>query len=158
MGLEVTTYGNIKLAQNEEDADFVAYVISDDWRIKVRNLQYGKGYNGDAVFEGVSCSYSAHSRFREELIKLINRGDLLDGKGKIKWVEIPNEIIPFHEFIYFADNEGCLDWEVSLVIYNDFKRFNNKAKLEMSEYYYSMYETWLETFRCAKDYGVVVFS
>ena len=49
MGLDVRTYGNIKLAENEEDADFTAFVIDEDWKHKIKNLQDGKAYNGDVV-------------------------------------------------------------------------------------------------------------
>jgi len=51
MGLDVTTYGNIKLAENEEEADFTAYVIDEDWKHKIKNLQDGKAYTGDVVLE-----------------------------------------------------------------------------------------------------------
>ena len=157
MGLDVRTYGNIKLAETEEEADFIAYVIDEDWKYKIKNLQDGKSYNGDVVFRGVSYPYSTHNRFRERLIKLIDREDLLDSEGKIRWVELPSEI-PFYDLINFADNEGCLDWEVSSTIYNDFEKFKEKAKLEMNECDFSKYETWLETFKSAKNDGVVVFS
>jgi hypothetical protein len=157
MGLDVRTYGNIKLAENEEDADFTAFVIDEDWKHKIKNLQDGKAYNGDVVFTGVSYPYLAHNRFREKLVKLVGREDLLDNEGKIKWDELPTEI-PFYDLINFADNEGCLDWEVSATIYSDFEKYNFKAKLEMNEYDYSKYETWLETFKSAKNDGVVVFS
>ena len=157
MGLDVRTYGNIKLAENEEDADFTAYVIYEDWKHKIKNLQDGKAYNGDVVFRGASYPYSAHNRFRENLVKLVGREDLLDSGGKIKWDELPSEI-PFYDLIDFADNEGCLDWEVSNTIYSDFVKYNEKAKLEMNEYDYSKYKTWLETFKFAKNNGVVVFS
>jgi len=158
MGLDVRTYGNIKLADNEKDADFMAYVINEDWKHKIKNLQDGKAYNGDDVFSGVSYSYSSHNRFREKLVKLIGRKDLLDSEGKIKWDELPAEI-PFYDLINFADNEGCLDWEVSNTIYSDFEKYNEKAKLEMHSFDYSDYLTWLETFKSAKNnQGVVVFS
>jgi hypothetical protein len=156
MGLDVITYGNIKLAKNEEDADFVAYVINEKWKHKVKNLQYGKAYNGDVIFKGVSYSYSTHSRFREGLVRLIGREDLLDSGGKIKWNKLPAEI-PFYDLINFADDEGCLDWEVSSTILSDFEEYNEKAKLEMNPFDYSKYETWLETFKYAKNNGVVVF-
>lgn len=157
MGLDVRTYGNIKLAENEEDADFTAFVINEDWKHKIKNLQDGKAYSGDVVFRGVSYTYSAHNRFREKLVKLVGCEDLLDNKGKIKWSELPFEI-PFYDLINFADNEGCLDWEVSNIIYSDFEKYNEKAKSEMNEYDYSKYETWMKTFKSAKNDGVVVFS
>ena len=157
MGLDVRTYGNIKLAEKEEKADFTAFVIDEDWKHKIKNLQDGKSYNGDVVFRGVSYACSSHNRFREELIKLIGRTDLLDLEGRIKWMELPKDI-PFYELINFADNEGCLDWEISKVIYSDFEKYNEIAKIKMSDYDYSNYEIWLETFKAAKDDGVVVFS
>lgn len=156
MGLNVRVYGNIKLSKNE-DADFTAYVISEDWKYKIKNLQDGKGYSGDVVFRGISYPYSAHNRLREKLVKLIGRDDLLDSGGEIKWNELPSEI-PFYDLIDFADNEGCLDWEVSSTIYSDFEKYNDKAKSEMNDYDYLRYKTWLETFKSAKNSGVVVFS
>ncbi|MCB0541703.1 MAG: hypothetical protein KDE33_29630, partial [Bacteroidetes bacterium] len=84
MGLDVRTYGNIKLAENEEEADFTAYVIDEGWKHKIKNLQDGKAYTGDVVFRGVSYPYSAHNRFREKLVKLVGREDLLDNEGRIK--------------------------------------------------------------------------
>lgn len=149
-------YGNVKLAENEEEADFTAFVIDEDWKYKIKNLQDGKAYTGDLIFRGISYPYSSHSRFREKLIKLIGRDDLLDNKKEIKWNELTPEI-PFYDLIDFADNEGCLDWEISAKIYSDFEKFNDKAKSEMNVYDYSEYETWLETFKAAKNYGVVVF-
>lgn len=156
MGLDVKTYGNIKLTENQEEVVFTAYVIDEAWEWKIKHLQNGKSYTGDMIYRGVSYPYSAHNRFREKLVKLVGREDLLDDMGKIKWDELPPET-PFYDFIDFADNEGCLDWEVSNTIYSDFEKYNDKAKLEMNEYDYSRYETWLETFKSAKNDGVVVF-
>lgn len=156
MGLDVRVFGNIKLAENENDADFTASVAHEEWKHKIKNLQYRKEYSGDVVFTGVSYSYSAHNRFRELLIRLIDRDDLLDNKGEIRWRELTSEI-PFYDFIDFADNEGCLDWEISSIIYNDFEKFKDKAKLIMNEYEFSRYQTWLETFKFAKNNGVVQF-
>lgn len=87
----------------------------------------------------------------------VTRIYLLTLNRKIKWNELPTDI-PFYELINFANNEGCLDWEVSAIIYSDFEKFNEKAKSEMNDFDYSKYETWLETFKSAKNSGVVVFS
>ena len=58
----------------------------------------------------------------------------------------------------WSEVQNSLDWEISNTIYSDFEKYNEKAKLEMNEYDYSKYETWLETFKSAKNDGVVVFS
>ena len=65
---------------------------------------------------------------------------------------------PFYEFIDFADNEGCIDWETSERIYNSFKEYEGKAKeFYTNEYDLSNYMKWLDIFENAKDNGVVVF-
>ena len=156
MGLDVRVYSNLKL-EKEKNADFKAYVLEKDWEYKIKNLKKNKYYSGDVVFRGISYSYSSHNRFREKLVNLINRTDLLNLEGKIIWDNMPNNI-PFYDLINFADNEGCLDWEVSETIYSDFKKFNRKAKKEMNEYDYSSYQEWLETFKISKNKGVVVFG
>ena len=50
MGLDVRTYGNIKLAENKEEADFTAFVNNVDWKHKIKKLKEGKAYNGVVVF------------------------------------------------------------------------------------------------------------
>ena len=111
MGLDVRTYGNIKLAENEEEADFTAYVIDEDWKHKIKNLQDGKAYTGDVVFRGVSYPYSAHNRFREKLVKLVGREDLLDNEGRIKWGELPSEIPFYVSFLFVA----CFPFSVGIL-------------------------------------------
>ena len=88
----------------------------------------------------------------------MEKDTVLLADGKIKWSELPSDI-PFNALIDFADNEGCLDWEISGTIYSDFEKYNEKAKSELDEYNYSRYETWMKTFEAAKNNrGVVVFS
>ena len=157
MGLDIRVYKDIKLTENREEADFVAYVIDSSWRHKIKNLQENKSYVGRLAHRGISYPYSAHSRFRESLVKLVDRMDLLDSRGQIRWDKLTPEV-PFYDLINFADNEGCLDWEISASIYRDFEKFNEKAKSEMDELDYKRYKIWLETFKESKDNGVVVFS
>jgi len=157
MGLSVKVYVNIKPSEFEEDADFVAYVMQHDWKHRIKNLEYDKGYNGDVlVGKGVNYGYSSHNRFRESLMKVMGRADLLDGEGKIKWSPLPKDL-PFYDLIWFADNEGCLDWEISETIHADFVLFDKAAKKILSDYEYNIYKTWMETFAAAKANGVVVF-
>ena len=54
MGLDVRTYGNIKLAENEEDADFTAYVIDEEWKYKIKNLQEKSSPAHTKVWVGLS--------------------------------------------------------------------------------------------------------
>jgi hypothetical protein len=157
MGLDVSTYANLKKVDDRDDADFQVYVADEDWEFKVKHLEIGASYCGDRIHRGISYGYSTHNRFRETLIKLINRTDLLDDVGRIIWRDLQWSI-PFYDFINFSDCEGCLDHEVSRTIYLDFEKYNDLAKESLDEYSYSSYRTWMETFKTAMDNGVVVFS
>jgi len=157
MGLAVRVYKNIKQTNNEEEYDFEAFVIDDNWKYKIKNLEEGKLYEGDCVDRTISYPYSAHNRFRETLLKLIGRDDLLTSEGKVDWANLPSDI-PFYELIDFADNEGCLDWEVSEKLYKDFKDWETKADEFYSDFQIDKYKEWLNVFELGKDRGVVVFS
>jgi len=157
MGLSVRVYQNIKLANNNEDYDFEAYVIDKEWEFKIKNLEKGSVYTGKIVNRSISYSYSAHSRFRETLIKLIGRNDLLKSNNEIDWEKLSKDI-PFYDFINFADNEGVLDWEISDKIHNDFEKYKAKAIDFYSELEINRYLEWLKVFKLAKNKGVVVFS
>lgn len=157
MGLSVYVYKDVRRTDVEDDIDFYAYVISESWRYKVKNLEYDKGYKGSDYFSFVSYPYSTHSRFREFLLKVISREDLLSD-GRIIWDKLVLEKdLPFYDFINFADNEGCLDWEINGKIFKDFIRFKgNMLIIEADIYFKNMYENWLETFKHGKEKGSVV--
>jgi len=158
MGLDIRVYSNVKQTQDAEIADFTAYVLDEDWSHKIKNLQNGAWYVGDVSFRGISYPYSCHNIFRENLIKLIDRNDLLGAGGKIIWDKLTLEL-PFIDLIEFADNEGCLDWEVSAKLYLEFQEYDSKAQIEMDEYNYRNYKIWTETFLKGKENNsVVVFS
>lgn len=140
MGLDVKVYKNIKLIDSyEEDYDFKAYVIDQSWEYKIKNLVKNGNYKGDLAYYEISYPYSSHNRFRESLITLIGRSDLLDSNGAIKW-ELLSPDIPFYDFINFADNEGCLDWEISAKIFDDFFKFKDKVQqdIKYNSYTYSL--------------------
>ncbi|MGL4908967.1 MAG: hypothetical protein ACRC3G_06505 [Bacteroidales bacterium] len=158
MGLSVTTYGKITLAKNEKCAKFMAIVIDNNWAHKIKNLEVNKNYYGECIFKGVTYPYGSHYRFKANLLTLVKRADLVSSDGGIKWSAI-DSTIPFYHLIDFADNEGCLDWEISEVIYLDFERYHDQAKRELNAQDYLIYETWMKTFEASKNNrGVVVFS
>lgn len=161
MGLAVSVYKNIKRTDNEDDYDFIAYVIDDNWKYKVKNLEYDKLYKGKCTDADVSYAYSTHNRFRETLLKIIGRDDLLLKDGKIDWVRLKDEKkMPFYELINFADNEGCLDFEINTILYRNFMEWKDKAVkfLADDKYTKNNYMNWLDVFEDGKDNGVVVFS
>lgn len=62
--------------------------------------------------------------------------------------------------VYFADNEGVLDWETSEKLYQDFKKHEYLAKklFENDIFRLKYFYQWMETFELAKDNGVVIFK
>ena len=157
MGLNVLVFHNVEVTDDIENSDFKAYVLDEDWRPRIKNLEIGKYYKGIISFAEISYPYSSHNRFREKLIKLIDREDLLDENGHIIWDNITDDI-PFYELIDFADNEGCLDWETSEILYKDFVQYEPKASKEMNDHEYLLYDYWLKTFAVARHKAVVVFT
>ena len=85
MGLDISVFKNVKVTENEEEYDFTTFVIDDEWKYKIKNLEEGKYYEGESTEADVSYSYSAHSRFREELIKMMGKSELLLEDGRIDW-------------------------------------------------------------------------
>ena len=160
MGLDVSVYKNVKTTNSEEDYDFVAFVIDEDWKYKIKNLENRARYKGEMCDASISYAYGSHNRFREHLVRMMGRDDLLSNRGEIKWDQLCEEKeLPFYDFINFADNEGCLDWETNKKLYGAFVEWKNKAiKYAESELYFDgNYKNWLNIFKSGKEKGVVVF-
>lgn len=166
MGLDISVYQNYKVLDiNEDDEDydydFQAFSIEEGWENRIKHLEKGKFYEGDQVAHLISYGYSTHNRFREQLLRLIGRDDLLKPEdGKIDWEKLfPENKLPFYELVYFSDCEGVLDWETSEKLYKDFKDYESLANKVFKEDEYNLrrYNDWMETFELGKDKGVVVF-
>lgn len=158
MGLDVSIYQNIKKIELEDDDSeefynsyqFRAFVIADEWKYKVKNLVYDAYYSGDAVGPDFGYAYSAHKYFRDQLASIT---------GDTNWTTEIDETKPYFELLYFADNEGCFDWEISEKLYNDFvdNRELAMSKLGYDESFVRRYDIWTEIFKYGKNKGVVVF-
>ena len=160
MGLDVYGYRDVAITYDEDDYDFIVSVIDDNWKYKVENLSYGDKYIGEKVDASVSYGYGMHNRFREELIRIIGRNDLIVN-DRIDWDKLcADNTIPFYELINFADNEGCLDYKISEKLYDEFLEWKDIAitycgdNLRLKGYYLD----WLEIFKYTRDNGVVVFT
>lgn len=161
MGLDISVYQNVELCipLDENDGDdysFMAFVVADEFRDRIKNLKYNEYYTGDLVYNEIGYPYSIHSRFREYLLKVIGRSDLLCADGTIKWDEL-KEDIPFYKFINFADNEGCLDWEVSAELLQSFISFESESEKMNNGRMREIYKQWMKAFEFASIKGVVVF-
>jgi len=123
MGLDVRVYTDVQLVtpkyeQDDErwydEWDFKAYVIDERWKDRINNLENHGLYKGKKADVDVHYTYSTHGWLRDKLCVLIDRVDYYWRNSTP-----PSKDIPFVEFIDFADNEGCLDWEVSEKLYRD---------------------------------------
>ena len=160
MGLSVTVYKNIKPC-SDEDANFVAHAADECWKWKVKNLIYNQSYQGDYIENvGVDCSYGFHGLFRGFLLKIAGRPDLLRSDGTVNYDKIyKEEGLPFFDLIDFADNEGCLDWEVAEKILVDFELYAEKASQSDNAVMSERYVKWHDVFRAAVEHkGVIEFS
>ena len=162
MGLSVSVFKNIKETKNIENYDFKAYVIDNDWKYKIKNLNEGSYYKGERTESEVNYSYGTHNRFREHLLKILDRYDLLLDDGRINWFILEKESkLPFFELINFADNEGCLDYEISKTLYFNFIEHKEKALKYFGKdnYFTNIYLAWIDVFKDGKETNnVVVFS
>ena len=159
MGLDVSVYQNVRITKSEDDYSFMAFVIDDAWKYKINNLVDGAKYTGDATHADVSYPYGAHNRFREDLLRLTGRSDLLTERGRIDWDALERESsIPFFELLFFADNEGCLDHSISDTLYRNFLEWLSSAEKFCAEDGYTLgkYKDWLRVFSDGKQEGSVV--
>ena len=153
MGLDVRVYQDVRLVDEGDDYSFEAMVVDEDWNERIKNLKNGALYDGTLVGNFISYAYSAHNRFRESLSELIGLGKngWENGNGKL------DRETPFYEFFEFADNEGCMDFETSQNLFNDFELFENLATKSLDAYFIDNYNSWKQVFKLGKENGVVVF-
>ena len=155
MGLDIAVYTNVVQMPDGMDYDFQAYVIDKEWKWKIKNLIDGGHYVGKR--EDVTLSYpcSSHGFFRIMLMDM-----LMDRKiDKDNWCKIieANPQLPFAPFIDFADNEGCLDWEVSKQLYEDFATYwVTFFKTYTNEVWRENYHNWMKVFKIASEKNGVI--
>lgn len=157
MGLDVSVYQNIKVRDLEDEDDydyeFQAFVPAPQWEHKIKNLNNGAYYTGDSVGD-LRSGYGSHYGFRVALCEIMYRTENEWIHGEL------NENMPFYELIDFSDCEGCLDWEISEKLYNDFIS-NHEAAMryfKVKPNFKDKYIEWTEIFRLGKDKGVVSFG
>lgn len=128
MGLDLKVYKNIK-ESTEEDYDFYAFVPIEEWEYKIKNIKKDQYYTGDRDYSvDLGYSYSTHYYFRQKLLELTGSDKYLNKeKTEILWDDLTSDI-PFYELIYFSDCEGCLDYEISEILYNQFVEYYDIAK------------------------------
>lgn len=157
MGLDVSVYRNVKVTKDEEDYDFEAFVIDKSWEYKINNLKKDAIYIGEICEAQTGYSYSSHYHFRKELLRLTSNNNFISGDDIDFDTLDGNADIPFYELINFADNEGCLDWEISEKLYHQFELYKDVAKEYFKDKkWYNKYLEWMEIFKEGKNINSVV--
>lgn len=157
MGLSIKIYQNYSETEDEENCDFKAFVITEEWNDRIKNLKIGGLYKAEKMTRTISYPCSYHNDFRRLLCKMLGfeENDWLGEDSKI------NADTPFFEFFEFADNEGCMDFETSQELYKDFLMYLSqffKLYQDLGGYVLDTYNLWLHTFELGKENGVVVYS
>ena len=157
MGLDASIYLEVEETQDKENSDFIAYVIHESWKWKIKNLKDHGHYMGSHFGYACNYSYGTHRTFRDHLTAIAQ------GKSEpVDFLTAEPETI-FYDLTDFADNEGCLDWEVCQKLYQEFEEQKQNAKnyfekQEDGDWWYSVYVKWMESFKNAgKHNGVIVF-
>ena len=167
MGLFVSVLKNVKklteleieMYNSNSSLDvciFQATQTSPVWNDKIKNLTINAWYAGD-YDKGFSYAYSTHSIFRNKLVKLTNASDkVLFSDGTINWTEVENYEFDFKELVYFSDCEGCLDWETSEKILNDFLKYEDIVNKMEDSYFVTYFMDWIEVLKIGAIEGNVI--
>lgn len=181
MGLDISYYSNIKKVLDkidEEDDDYDekvdnAYDISDfcvygeeHFKYQLGELEIGAYYKGEYSMGFCAGSYGGYNFWRNQLSKLAGYSSdeevwkefgKLMRKYKLKKIEKQDiSFPPFYELINFSDCEGTICSNVSKKLYEDFLKFDKKAK-NIDDYFYKKYKEWTNAFKIASDNGAVCF-
>lgn len=148
MGLDVILHERVlKVDQCMDDGNcFLAHVIDSSFEKNISKLHKNSWYISDKRSRVFGYAYGFHADFRSFLCTLI-------GKEGNYWRDYHNESDSFHELLYFAGNEGCIDWVTSNKLYNDFEAYKKEVGNSM---YKETYYDWLRLFEVARKEGNVI--
>lgn len=178
MGLDISYYSKVKLADREVDPDIDYPIFYTEYNSNFR-YQLGSLKNKSIYLPTEDCergcfgagSYSGYNMWRNELAIMAgykNDKEVWNDNRfnpnnlrLMKLKKINNEeviIKPFYELINFSDCEGLIGPDISAKLYQDFVNFDDKAKKFMVDsYFYSRYLNFKEAFRVASFGGLVSF-
>lgn len=157
MGLDVRVYKNCRIldmetaTEEQKENAILAFVIDPSFECNIEKLVNEAYYIGNPAKAGLSCAYGSHRVFREKLAELTGRD-----VNKIWGNPDQFKEAPFFRLINFADNEGCIDWATSEMLYNDFVKFQSKAEVDFPAPLFGRYKEWMEVFRVGKEENSII--
>lgn len=100
----------------------------------------------------ISISYSTYNDFRNQICYMAN--EIYDSD---MWFDYEGSVDkPFAEMVCFTDCDGTFDYVVAEKLLKDFETFQEKAKKELDEWFYGLYENYMKILKnCIECKGVV---
>lgn len=165
MGLSVKIFKNVFCKgvempdSYEEGRAFKAVQIDESFYPRSSDLKKGQYYIAlDSIDNPLSYPYSLHNCFRRELMRMTGTSVFQWENGKLP------ETADFHEFLEFADNDGCISWTTSKEIFKDLDIYHTRAMKHKPELmdqasFINIYNAWRDIFRIGSaPQNVVVYS
>ena len=151
---EMTNDEYLKL-EEELDGNIV-HVSCDDFSMNHLS-KFNEGYYevedwGDDNDPHIGIPYSSYNDFRNQVCYMAN-----GVQDSCIWMR-PNEYKgkPFVEMVNFTDCNGSFDYEIAKKLLKDFNDFYVKAKEELSDWDFSLYETYMKILQKCIDYEGIV--
>lgn len=163
MGLDIHAYSNLTPVTGyelNEDGELInietgQYAYEEETE-NVTSFYVNSNYNDlnrqDAIVADTAYAYDEHMHFRAGSYFGYN-----DWRDSLHEMVKDIEDNPFSELIYFSDCEGVLGPKICAKLYQDFLKYDSKAK-ELDEYFYDRYKCWTEAMKLASNNGAVKFS
>lgn len=168
MGVDIGTIklGNfIKNKLNDEEYETyekeldgnLVYVSCDDFGIDHLS-KFEEGYYVvedwfcDDKKPYISISYSTYNDFRNQICNMANGVDDSDVWCNYGWYEGK----PFVEMVNFTDCDGSFDYVIAEKLLKDFESFRDKAKETLGEWFFGIYQSYIEILKqCVDCKGIV---
>ena len=161
MGLDITSYSNLKKGKETEDSIYIGKGPEH-----VARHEYAEGwYEPTLETEGHGFragSYSGYNQFRNSLCVAIHGVECEDF-----WTNEDYEGTPFYELIDFSDCEGVIGVEESKKLHYEFKlhkgifrRYleNTIDDTEDRNYFMEKYDDWTKAFSISAQGGALIFG
>ena len=174
MGLDVTAYKNIEMANGNEAFDETGELkCEEDWFQLYLNPHYSEraseikdehAYKAEDSYHFRAGSYGGYNHWRNMLAKLagytestfFERGAERKSHAATVWQNpVPG---PFMEIINFSDCEGTIGTKISKKLADDFANYQTLAEELKDEVFLEKYNCWRKAFELGAADGCIVFA
>jgi hypothetical protein len=158
MGLDITAYSNLRIAEGvetDQDGDIPdgctwVFPNGEAFPDHAEELKDEAIYRYDQAFGFCPGAYSSYNRWRDSLAVMAGYGS-----AKTAWEQ--NLSGAFSELINFTDCDGIIGQKFAAKLARDFAEFDEKARDFGSPEFYAKYQDWRRAFELAAQNGAVSF-